>query len=159
MISPTYGEVTKERMFEIITNYVTKNKDSRYEITVGADSQSFKRRTKYVLVVAVREVGHGGIFFYETKWFDNPKSLQIKIHGEVQMSLEMAVDVNDYVMGLNKDNVVFAHIDIDIGTNGETKQFVREVRGWIEAMGHVPVLIKGQKVNQVASCIADKLSK
>lgn len=159
MNSPTYGDVTNSEMFDLITKYINSDKYGKFEITVGADSQSFKRRTKYVLVIAVRNVGKGGIFFYDVNWFDKPDTLQTKIYNEVQISLDMAEEVNRYVRELNRENVIFAHIDIDIGTNGETKQFVKSIRGWVEAIGDVPFIIKGQKINQIASCIADRISK
>jgi len=159
MKSPTYGVVTNEEMLQLITNYTNQDFDAEYEITVGADSQTFKDKTKYVLVVACRKVGNGGIFFYDISWHEKSKTLQHKIHKEVQMSLEIAELINKYVDELNRENVNFVQIDVDIGTSGPSKEFIREIRGWVEAMGDVPVVIKGEKIGQIATVVANKISK
>ena len=43
MNSPTYGKVNMLQIVEIIKNFLNKDKFSRYEITIGTDSQNFNR--------------------------------------------------------------------------------------------------------------------
>lgn len=159
MKSPTYGNVSIDEMLELITKYVNQDLDGNYEITVGSDSQTFGNKTKYVLVITCRKVGNGGIFFYEIKWFEKSKTLQHKIHQEVQMSLDMASIINTFVDEMDKENINFTQIDVDIGANGETREFIREIRGWIEAIGDTPVVIKGEKIGQIATVVANRISK
>ena len=157
MISPTYGEITPEQMYSIIDKYIN-DPNEQYEISVGCDSQSFKNSTKYVTVLTVRKVGHGGIFFYSIEWLDNLRNLRGKIYQEVTKSLELAQEVVTYIDRVDKDNVVFASVEVDIGKVGPTKEFIREIRGWIESTLDIPAEIKGD--NMVIACaVANRISK
>ena len=157
MTSPTYGEVTRDQMYSIIDKYMS-DPESQYEISVGCDSQSFKNSTKYVTVLAVRKMGNGGIFFYKIEWLDNLRNLRGKIYQEVTKSLELAQEVATYVNNYDGDNVVFSSVEVDIGKVGPTKEFIREIKGWIEATMDVTAEIKGD--NMVIACaVANKISK
>lgn len=162
MQSPTHGEISKEVMIEKIHSFVTlKDKDySKYDITVGTDSQCFKRITKFVLVVAIHEVGHGGIYFYDVVYKNKKCDIATKIHTEVQMSIEMAEYLNDELKKWDLPNVVFNHIDIDIGNDGLTKKYIKEVAGWVNGvLGHHGIIAHIKPNAPTASCIADRISK
>lgn len=161
MFSPTHGKVTQEKMIELIHQYITSGeKGDEYDITVGADSQSFKTHTKFVLVVAVHRIGCGGIFFYHVEHKEKTRNVQTKIHTEVQMSIEMASMLNQAVMQWDLANVNFSHIDIDIGKNGLTKEYIKEVVGWVNGvLGGEGIHARIKPNAPTASCIADKISK
>lgn len=158
MISPTYGEVTNEQMLEIITNYVNSDPYGEFELAVGCDSQRFKNKIKYVLVVTARKVGNGGIFFYETTWLVDERSLRSKIYQEVTQSLRLADIINEFVNELDMTNVNFSCVEVDIGKNGETKEFIKEIKGWIEATLEIPASIKGDG-SVIACAVANRISK
>lgn len=159
MQSPTHGEVTADQMLAIIKKYIERDTDADYEIAVGCDSQSFKNKTKYVLVVTARRVGQGGIFFYEISWLENKRNLRAKIYQEVTQSLEIAQTINDFVISMDKENVVFSSVEVDIGKNGPTREFIKEIRGWIESTLEIPATIKGDGSMVIACAVANRISK
>ena len=63
MTSPTYGEISMERIAALISQLANESGEV-YNVMVGTDSQNFDK-TKVVVVIAFHHVGHGGIFFYE----------------------------------------------------------------------------------------------
>lgn len=158
--SPTYGKIELNEVFELIRSFIDADPTQEYELVVGADSQNFTNHTKFVLVVAVHRKGKGGIFFYSLDYLEYCKNLQKKIHQEVQMSIEVALLLIEKVQKWNYTNLVFNHVDIDIGENGKTKEMIREVVGWVNGvLGVYNIHARIKPFAPVASCIADKLSK
>ena len=43
--SPTYGKVDLEKLKNIVSSFMAKNKKAKYEIIVGTDSQKVKKDT------------------------------------------------------------------------------------------------------------------
>ena len=160
MRSITYGEVSMERIVEIIDGYVSKNPHSEYQVIVGTDSQNFDK-TKIVLVIAVIEKRKGGIFFYEITNVTKITNIKQKLYTETQMSLDCATQLMDAFekgfeeTGFDYTKVQFS-IHVDAGFNGPTKEVIPEIVGWVKSCGY-DVHVKPESF--VASSIADKLSK
>ena len=160
MRSITYGEVSMERIVEIIDSYVSKNPYSEYQVIVGTDSQNFDK-TKIVLVIAVIEKRKGGIFFYEITNVTKITNIKQKLYTETQMSLDCATQLMDAFekrfeeTGFDYTKVQFS-IHVDAGFNGPTKEVIPEIVGWVKSCGY-DVHVKPESF--VASSIADKLSK
>ncbi len=66
MKSITHGEVSFKQACTIIKEYIQKDIQQCYRITIGTDSQNFAS-TKMVVVIALWKVGKGGIFFLRCK--------------------------------------------------------------------------------------------
>ena len=94
MKSPTYGNVDSKRIVEIINEYFLKNNcyGSGFEVTIGTDSQNFSD-TKVVSVIAVRCIGHGGIYFYDITHVDRINNVKMKLNYETQLSLQLANEI------------------------------------------------------------------
>jgi len=153
MKSPTYGEVSIKRVFEIIKKYIQSQPDEKYQITVGTDSQNFNI-TRIVIVIAVWRVGKGGIFFYEIKNIKKITSLQQKIYCETSLSLEKA---NQLTKILQKENLPYdVSIHVDIGQNGPTAKIIPEIVGWVTSCGYKCEI---KPNSYTASGIANKFSK
>lgn len=165
MKSPTYGKVDLTQIVGIIKDYINRNPDSDYEITIGTDSQNFNK-TKIVTVIAVHKIGGGGIFFYDVLYLPLIKELRVKLNKETQMSIDLA---NSFVTELEAEfdrtgwyyddfNISF-QLHCDIGHNGKTKVLIPEITGWVKAA--VPEefqpIIKPESF--AASSIANKYSK
>ena len=71
MQSHTYGNVSIKDVARIITERASEA-GHEYNVMIGTDSQNFDT-TKVVVVIALHDVGHGGIFFY-----DRTQKLQIR---------------------------------------------------------------------------------
>ena len=139
------------------------NRAGKYDITVGTDSQNFDK-TKMVEVVAVHNVGRGGIFFYRIEYVRRIDSLRQKIQEETQRSLAVADELlllvemallEKYQLDMNALDVHF-QIHCDVGYNGSTRALIQEIVGWVQSLGY-ECCIKPD--SYAASAVADKYSK
>lgn len=154
--------VTYSKMMKLIADYISKDINQEYEITVGTDSQNHSR-TKMVEVIAIHCVGHGGIFFYRTDFIRKIKSLKEKIFEETSRSLENAQGLLDEVelfllekgIDIEELNVHFK-IHCDIGHYGKTSTLIKEIVSWVHSCGYEAVI---KPDSYAASGIANKISK
>lgn len=162
MISPTYGSCSDEQMINIIANYIRSNcKTSEgFNLVVGTDSQNYSD-TKMVVVIAVQNVGHGGIFFYDILRIKRMSNIRQKLFYETSLSLKYAdkliPEIEKHCSQLNFDfNHVNFCIHVDVGNKGKTSQLIPELVAWVRACGYD---CKIKPDSFAASSIADKISK
>ena len=160
MKSMTFGEVTMKQIVDIIENKVNERPYSNFQVIVGTDSQNFDK-TKIVLVIALIEESKGGIFFYEITNVKKITNLKNKLYKETEMSLDCASELMDEFekkydeTGFDYTQFHFC-IHVDAGFNGDTREVIPEIVGWVKSCGY-EVHVKPESF--VASSIADKLSK
>ncbi len=160
MQSITYGEVSIKEIVDIIEKGVNERPYSNFQVVVGTDSQNFDK-TKIVLVIALLEETKGGIFFYEITRVKKITNLKNKLYKETQMSLDCATELmqafEDKYDETGFDYTQFHFcIHVDAGFNGDTREVIPEIVGWVKSCGY-EVHVKPESF--VASSIADKLSK
>ncbi len=151
--SPTYGKLTLEQMKKIISSFMEKNKNARYEIIVGTDSQKIeKNKYDFVSALIIHRVGFGGIYFWKRTIQDKKISLKERIYQEAIMSLQISEDFVNFFKtnGISKYNI---QIHVDIGHNGQTRDLINEVVGMIRSSGY-QVKIKPHSYG--ASKVADR---
>lgn len=163
MKSPTYGNVSIEEVAKLLNEYYQKNKhfDSGFSLTIGTDSQNFSD-TKVVVVIAMRCVGHGGIYFYEVRHVDRIQNVKQKLNFETGISLDMANELIEVLedhaeyeeMYLNSNFAI--HVDAGNNPKGKTKEVIPEIVGWIRACGYECIV---KPDSYAASSIADRISK
>lgn len=146
----------------IIARFVSGSPASKYDITVGTDSQNFDK-TKIVEVIAVHRVGSGGIFFYRVDFVRRIDNLRQKIQEETSRSIAIADSLVDMLgkamagLGLDIDALdVHMSIHCDVGYNGRTRALIQEIVGWVNASGY-DCRIKPD--SYAASGVANKYSK
>ena len=162
MISPTYGNCSDERVMDIIANYIRSNdKNSEgFNFVVGTDSQNYTD-TKIVVVVAVQNIGRGGIFFYEVRRVRKISNIRQKLLYETSLSLEYAdrlISRFENYCGeerVSLDKVNFC-IHVDAGRNGRTSKLIPDLVAWVKSCGYD---CKVKPDSFAASSIADKISK
>ena len=160
MKSMTFGEVTMKQIVDIIEDKVNEKPYSNFRVIVGTDSQNFDK-TKIVLVIALIEESKGGIFFYEITNVKKITNLKNKLYKETEMSLDCASELMDEFekkydeTGFDYTKFHFC-IHVDAGFNGDTREVIPEIVGWVKSCGY-EVHVKPESF--VASSIADKLSK
>lgn len=154
MRSITYGEVSFKAMCQIIKNYILKDKNCKYKIAIGTDSQNFDI-TKVVAAVVVWRVGKGGIFFYDVKKINKISNLRQKIFYETSLSIDLAQKISKK---LNDDDKLKCDIDIhvDIGNEGSTSSMIPEIIGWVKSCGFNCNI---KPCSYAASSVANKYSK
>ena len=82
-------KVNYSQMIKIIAEYIKKDLNAEYDITIGTDSQTHSL-SKIVEVICVHKVGDGGIFFYHSEYRERFRALKEKIVEETARSLENA---------------------------------------------------------------------
>ena len=161
--SPTYFQVSVQDMVKIIQRDVRRNPDCEHNLIIGSDSQSHGNKdtvtTKYVLVVAVHNVGKGGIFFYHTWNEPIAQSIRQKLTNETQLSLLCAEALLDELEKSADDfdyTTLNFSIHVDAGRDGASKELIPELVGWVRSEGWY---CETKPDSFVASTIADKISK
>jgi len=151
--SPTYGKINLDCLKKTVSSFMTKDKNSRYEIIVGSDSQKTgKDIYDFVTALIIHRVGGGGIYFWKRQIEKRKMSLKERIYQEAIMSLTASENFIDFFKtnGISKYNI---QIHVDIGKNGETRDLITEVVGMIRSNGY-QVKIKPESYG--ASKVADK---
>ena len=125
------------------------------EVIVGCDSQIISYYAHFVIAIVVRDPGHGAIFFLQTFKIKNENkkfTLIIKLQKEVQVILDVIEKLEKY--GLRKTVDVVPHIDI--GHEGDSRKYIKQLVGWVKAMGYEPVI---KPDCYAANGLCDKFSK
>jgi len=159
MKSPTYNELTKSEMIDIILDFVKVNSE-KYKISIGTDSQVQGMYVTFVTAIIVHRVGKGAIYFYDKKIVNKKFSLADRLFTEALYSIEMARDlINDIKMRqyvFNDNDLTNLEIHVDAGQNGETKNIVNSIVGMVKGSGF-DVKIKPE--SYCASTVADKYTR
>jgi len=136
-ISPTYGKLSFERMFQQIVSYMQEEPDQRYHLIIGTDSL-LGDDTCFVTAVVIHRVGRGARYFYHK--FRNRKieSLRQRILYETSLSLETASQISAE-LAKNGFSELPVEIHLDVGDRGETKRIIREVVGMVQGSGYAAV--------------------
>ncbi|WP_353892708.1 ribonuclease H-like YkuK family protein [Proteinivorax hydrogeniformans] len=151
--SITHGDVSFKQVCKLITDYIKADLHQDYELTIGTDSQN-SNSTKAVIVIALRRIGKGGIFFYDIKRVKKITNIKKKIYYETSLSLDVAQKLMKY---LDVNNLPYSlSIHVDIGKNGPTSEMIPEIVGWVRGCGF-DCEIKPEATT--ASAIANKYSK
>jgi predicted RNase H-related nuclease YkuK (DUF458 family) len=158
--SITYGKLTKEQVFMKILERIEQIKRNgyEYEIAVGTDSQTY-RKTNIVRSIVLLEKTHGGIYFSSKKRIKRFNDLQPKIYAEVSETLTLADELRTFLKekGFSTEEIIDnLVVDLDIGSNGLTCDFIQGITGWVKAYGF-KFRLKPSSV--AASRVSDKLSK
>lgn len=157
MYSLTYGEVSYEEMVSIIKSYSAQDPNMEYIIAVGTDSQN-SNITKVPVTIGIHRitnnVGKGGIYFYEIKKIKRINNIRQKIFYETNLSLELALKLNQTFEKSNIPHEIEVHVDV--GYKGPTSQYVSEIKGWVKACGFQCVI---KPDSYMASSVANRLSK
>lgn len=128
--------------------------ESQYQIIIGSDSQSRNnhQETDFVTAIIVHRIGSGGIYFWKRIIDKRKKALKQRIFEEAFMSLTTAQEVMDEF----KKNGILQfdfEIHIDMGHDGLTREWIKEVVGIIRSNGFV---VKTKPDAYGASKVADR---
>ena len=161
MTSPTYGEVTIKDVASIIAQKTASANKGEYNLMIGTDSQNFDK-TKVVVVIALHNIGRGGIFFYEVQHVRRISNVGQKLLYETQLSLDCVEQLVAEFESMKRtgefdyEQHMSLSIHVDAGENGPSKQVIPQVVGWIHSCGYQAVV----KPDSYAACsIANKYSK
>ena len=75
--SITHGKVSLEEVVKYIVDYLSADKQAKYEIAIGTDSMT-RSQTKFALAIVVHRNTNGAIFFSRT--FTHSKFTKNMLH-------------------------------------------------------------------------------
>ena len=126
-----------------------------YKLIIGTDSQTTKDTVCFVTAIIIHRVGKGARYFYRRFYQRKAKSLRQKIFIETSISLDTAAKVQTK-LEKTKYKDLSPEVHVDIGENGDTRELIKEVVGWVIGTGF-DVKIKPEASG--ASKVADKHTK
>ncbi len=143
-----------EEMFSKLVSYINEDKTRTYNLIIGTDS-FLNTDTLFVSAIIIHRVGHGGIYFYKKLHRKKIENMRQRIFYEATMSVELA-SVMSGKLNENGFKKLPVEIHLDIGTNGDTRDIIKEVVGMVTGSGYAAVT----KPNSYgASKVADRHSK
>ncbi len=153
-ISPTFGVVTLDGMFSRIVEYIEEDAGQRYNLIIGTDS-FVGTESVFVSAVIVHRVGHGGRYFYRKTRRRKIESMRHRIFYEATMSIELASLIGER-LSENGFKRLPVEIHLDVGTNGETREIIKEVVGMVTGSGYAAIT---KPHSYGATKVADRHSK
>jgi len=153
-VNPTKGKMSVEEMVQDIIAFMEEVPGATYKLIIGTDSQA-RDNTCFVTAVIVHRVGKGARYYYYRKYMSSVKNLRHKIFTETSMSLEAVTRLKKELDKTRYKNMD-VEIHVDIGQNGDTKELIREVVGWVMGSGF-KVKIKPNACG--ATKVADRYTK
>lgn len=155
-MSPTKGRMTIDEVAADIRAYQMELPDCRYRLIVGADSQPQSARfaTVFVSAIVIHRVGKGARFYFLKRPYKKPLAFRQRIFTEAAMALEVvqALEASLEKVGSNLP----VEIHLDIGEEGQTRDLIKEIVGWITQSGY-DAKIKPDSFG--ASKVADRFTK
>lgn len=151
--SETYGDLPLPQVKERISAFMKANKNNRYQVIIGTDSQKKSGgTTDFVTAIIVHRMGSGGIYFWKRIVDSKMRVLKQRILEEASMSLATAQEL----LGMFKANGVREFdfvIHVDVGTQGPTRELITEVVSMIRGSGFQ---VKTKPESYGASKVADR---
>lgn len=137
-------------LINYVKDYLTQFND--VDILIGCDSQNFKRKTNYAIVVALYHRGRGAHVLYKKWAVPEEKVRQVRLLNEVWFSIETAETLRE--AGIQKPK----WIDIDLNPDPKYKsnEVFRQAVGLVEGMGYKP---RYKTLGPIATYCADYLVK
>lgn len=158
--SPTLGKLVFSEVLGEIFSYLSEYKKDKFRLIVGTDSKNRKNgKVVFVSILAVHRVGKGGKFYWQKRYLSNIYTLRHRIWQEVNFSLLLAQKVINALSQKHFfDSSILKNLEIhvDIGTQGETKEMIKELVGYVTQNGF-KAKIKPESFG--ASIVADKFCR
>lgn len=152
--SPTKGRLSlKETVMDIIA-YIEEDPEARYKLIIGTDSQE-KNNTCFVTAIIIHRIGKGARYYYRKRIMSLVKNLRQRVYIETSLSLEAVNAIKNELSKTNYQNMD-VEVHVDIGQNGDTRELIKEVVGWVMGSGF-RVKIKPQAYG--ATKVADRFTK
>jgi len=148
------GRLSFAEMMVDIHRYIRGLTSSSYKIIVGTDSM-VRDNTCFISAVVVHRLGKGARYYYRQNNHRKIQSLRQKIFYETALSLELGGQITKQ-FSENGYSEMPVEIHIDVGTQGETRDLIKEVVGMVTGSGF-QAKIKPDAYG--ASCVADKHTK
>ncbi|MGI5912709.1 MAG: ribonuclease H-like YkuK family protein [Syntrophomonadaceae bacterium] len=153
--SPSKGEMELEEVVKDIILYINEDISFCYKLLIGSDSHSKEEGTCFVSAIIIHRLGKGARYYYCQSTEQRIKSLRQRIFYEASLSLNLADQLSNYLKKYGHEEMK-VEIHLDIGTQGQTREMIKELTGMIIKSGF-DAKIKPDAC--AASKVADKYTK
>ncbi|MDI3481003.1 MAG: uncharacterized protein PWQ97_658 [Tepidanaerobacteraceae bacterium] len=153
-VSPTKGRLPLSEVVSDMIAFMEEEPSASYKLIIGTDSQA-RDHVCFVTAIIIHRVGKGARYYYRRKFMSAVRNLRHKIFTETSLSLE-AVTLLKEELDKTRYKDMDVEVHVDIGQNGETKELIREVVGWVMGSGY-KIKIKPNACG--ATKVADKYTK
>lgn len=130
--------------------------DFDVEVGLGTDSQIIGRTFRFITVMCIYRVGHGGNYYYLPE--DRPRSKYIVANQKMRMFDEVAKTI-EYAFHLQENTGIDAIVHVDASPEHHkefTSEFSDQLKGYVQACGFSCLL---KPDSYVANCVADRHTK
>ncbi|KJS18811.1 MAG: hypothetical protein VR72_21640 [Clostridiaceae bacterium BRH_c20a] len=134
--SPSLGNISAERVFKDINNFISQAPWDKYKIIVGTDSMT-KHETVFVSAIVIHRQGRGARYYYRKESRRHINSLRQRIFYETALSLEISIHLKEFLATSSLLERVKLEVHVDIGNNGQTRDLIREIVGMVTGSGLV----------------------
>jgi len=156
-INPTLGSLSVGKMLHNITSFVKIQPESYYRLVIGTDSQvkhlNGTAECDYVTAIVIHRIGNGGRYYWRKERMFTKPVLRQKIYEETTRSLMTAHSLVPSLRSVVSPAKYSLEIHIDVGTNGPTREMIKEVVGMVTGNGFVA---KTKPESWAASSVADR---
>lgn len=152
--SPTYGVLSFDGMFGRLVEYIVEDSNQSYNLIIGTDS-FLSGDTLFVSAVIIHRKGHGGRYFYMKLHRRKIDNMRQRIFYETSMSIQLATILKEKLND-NGFKKLPVEIHLDVGTNGDTREIIKEVVGMVTGSGYEA---RTKPDSFGASKVADRHSK
>lgn len=153
-VSPSKGEMDLPGVVADILNYVSEDMNRTYQLIVGTDSHTDDRGACFVSAIIIHRQGKGARYFYH-RHQESIINMRQRIFYETSLSLELADQLTRCLREHGRDDMK-VEIHLDVGTQGDTRDLVKEVIGMVVGSGF-DARIKPDACG--ASKVADKYTR
>ena len=136
-VSPTYGSLSFQQVFQKIIEFVKEEPHKNYSLIVGSDSFPAEE-TVFVTAIIIHRKGAGGRYFYRKIRDKKINNIKLRILTEASLSLEIAESLRK-MLSENGFSTLPVEVHLDIGKNGATRALVKEVIRMIVGSGYIAV--------------------
>ncbi|WAH37318.1 ribonuclease H-like YkuK family protein [Alicyclobacillus dauci] len=152
--SPTLGILTLEQVAEDIVRQRLADPDARFRLIIGTDSQPQRSEATFVTAIIFHKLGRGARYYVHKEQHQHMRSLRHRMFTEASLSIQTGGLLTEQLETVSGEWHIEVHLDI--GENGETKKWIREIVSWIEMNGY-EAIIKPDSFG--ASKVADRYTK
>lgn len=152
--NPKGNKIKLDELLYQIIEIISTHPQETFRIIIGTDSQKKSNGINFISVIVLYRVGKGGTYFLYRERVNDEIDIKKKIYKETFMTLEIAQKVKEILK--DKINSKILELHVDIGEQGQTREFIKDLLRIIEEKGFQPS-IKPQSF--AASKVADRHTK
>ena len=150
--NPTVGVLSFDSVIDECCAFLHEDPRAEYHVTIGTDSEQRDGMVGFISAIVIYRKGRGARYFWTHAERPPFATLRERIWEEAIRSTSLARSVLDTLREREawRSDV---EVHVDVGEHGPTKALIREICGYVRALGFV-VCIKPN--SYAASAVADR---